>query len=84
LKALIIREDVVPRFHFPLLKTLHLNQIVFFLAILIIVEDLQITDLLLLGSGNEINGEFKRLSNLVKVNVLNFQRVYDSVSLQFS
>lgn len=79
LKAILIREDVVPQFHFPLLKTLHLNNIVFFghfnklIEGCPVVDDLQITDLLL-GSTNEGNGEFKRLSDLVKVNVSNLQR----------
>jgi len=30
LKALLIRDNVVPKFHFPLLKTVHLASIVFF------------------------------------------------------
>lgn len=66
----------VPQFHFPLLKTLHLNNIVFFgdfnklLKGCPIPEDLQITDLLL-ASTNKSNGEFKILSNFVKANVLN-------------
>jgi len=71
--------DFVTQFHFPILKTLHLNNIVFFgdFNMLIkgcpAVEDLQISDLLL-ASTNKSNGEFKILSHFVKANVLNLQR----------